>query len=272
MLDNALATEHATRLDDARLWQLRAKQGQANALLEGAAAAVSGRKVDKARQLLKDYLAHAYADQQPKATLLLDELARATADDEAVNLLAQLPEEKLTAFAESGRLEDGEQLTDEGMRELYKDTLRRHLPKELAVRESRREALRAEVKKRERDQAEREERLRVSPLFQDVTAFATSVRKQTVEQNKRRQQEERAFEEFLRQTNVTDPAEREKARQAIRSGRDGEDGAVQIIRKKTQVKKDYRRSKEYDRTDEETFDRLVDQELDRLLAEVKGAR
>ena len=79
------------------------------------------------------------------------------------------------------------------------------------------------------------------------------------------------LEEFFRQTGVNDPAEREKARQDLRAGRAGEDVSLLVVRKKAQVKKDYRQSKDYDRADEETFDRLVDQELERLLADLKGA-
>ena len=87
VLDDALATEHATLLDDARLALLQARQGQANALLDDAADAVVRRNVAKARQLLKDYLAHPFADRKPRATLLLDELARATTDEEVPGLL-----------------------------------------------------------------------------------------------------------------------------------------------------------------------------------------
>jgi hypothetical protein len=270
VLDAALATEHATRLEDARLVVLQARQGQANLLLEAAAAAVARRNTARARQLLNDYLADPHADQKPKATLLVDELARATADDDAVRLLARLSDDQLTAFAESGRIEGGEALTDEGMRELYRDTLRRHLLKELQARETLRDAARAEAKKREREQADREERLRASPLYLEVTTFAAGVRKQVREQDQRRVQEERARELFFRSTGVNDEAERARVREALRAGRDVDNAAVTVIRKKGQVKKDYRQSKDYVQADEDTFDRLVDEALDQLLAEVKG--
>jgi hypothetical protein len=270
VLDDALATEHATRLDDARLALVQARQGQANLLLDEASAAVARRNVDRARRLLQEYLAHPYADRPRQATVLLDELARATADDDAVRLLARLPDDKLAEFADSGRLADGEEFTDEGMRGLYQDTLRRHLLKELQRRETLREAARAEVRRREREQANREERLLASPLYLEVRAFSATVRKQLRAENLRRVQEARSRELFLDSTGVNDPAEREKARQALRSGRDREDIAFAVARKRAAVKKDYRQSPDYDRSEEETFDRLVDHSLDRLLADVAG--
>jgi hypothetical protein len=268
-LDDALATPDATRLDDARLMLLQARQGKANALLEGAAAAVARRNVAKARQLLQEYLVHPYADQRTKATLLLDELGRASADEDAIRLLATLTDEKLSAVAETGLLPEGEHLTDEGMRDLYRDTLRRHVPREQQARAARRDAAIAMDKKREREQVEREERLRVSARFLEVKAFAESVRKLTSTQRAQRQEQDRALEQFLNQTGVNNPAARENARQAIRAGRDGENAVLLVARRKAQAKKDYRQAKEYDPADEETFDSLVDQELDRLLAELK---
>jgi hypothetical protein len=270
VLDAALATEHATGLDDARLALVQARQGQANLLLDAAATAVARRNAARARQLLNDYLAHPYADQKLRATLLLGELARATADDDAIRVLSRLPDDKLAAFAESGRISDGEVLTDDGMRELYKDTLRRHLLKELQARETLREAARAEAKRREREQTDREERLRASPQYLEAIAFAASVRGQVREQGLRRQLEERSLELFLNSTGVNDPAQREKVRQALRADRGSENVALMVIRKKAQVKSDYRRSRDYAQADEETFDRLVGEEMDRLLADVKG--
>ena len=136
-LDDALNTEHATQFDDARVAVLQVRHGQADALLEGAAAAVGRRDPAGARRLLQEYLAHPHATQKPKATLLLDELARATDDAAAVRLLAQLPDDKITVLADKGPLTDGALLTDRGMRELYQAMLQRHLPRELETRAAR---------------------------------------------------------------------------------------------------------------------------------------
>jgi len=270
VLEDALATENATDFEGARVALVQARQGQADLLLDHAAAAVAHRKIDEARRLLKDYLTQPYAGQKPKAERLLNELALATAEQDAVELLANSSDERLKEFAETGRLAGGEQLTDEGMRALYTDTLRRFLPAELQRREARREAARAEALKREREQVEREERLRASALFQEVTTFATGIRKQQRERELLREREERALELFFQSTGVTDPAEKQMERDRLRAGREGADLALVVVRKKAQVKKDYRQSKDYDHGDEETFDRLVDQELDRLLGELKG--
>jgi hypothetical protein len=270
VLNDALANEHATRLDDARAVLAEARHGQAAALLDDAAIAIARRNVPMARQLLKDYLAHTYADQKARATLLLEDLARATADDHAMHLLAQLSDDELAAFADSGRLTQGESFTDKDVRDLYRDTLRRHLPKELTARAATSAAARVAADKLKRQQVEREERLRASPAFRELMFFAATVHKQIREESLLREQQQRALDFFFQQTGVNDPAEREKARQALRSGRDREDIALAVARKRAAVKKDYRQSPDYDRSDEETFDRLVDQGLDRLLADVAG--
>jgi hypothetical protein len=265
-LDDALAVEDATRLDEARLALLQARQGKADALLDAVAAAVDRRDAARARQTLKDYLASPYATRRPRATLLLHELDRATDDESATKLLARLTDERLAAFAATGRLADGEPFTDEGMRQVYHDTLRRHLPEEQAARA----AVRAEEERRRRAQAEREERLRAGPLFVALTAFAADVRRQAADEARQRAREERALELFLRDTNTNDPAARDRARQALRAGREAPDHALAVLRKKAQVKKDFRQAPDHDPADLETFDRLVDEELDRLLADLKG--
>jgi hypothetical protein len=270
VLDGALAVEHASRLDDARLALLQARQGKADLLLDGAAAAVTRRNPAQARRLLKDYLAHPDASRRARATVLLNELDRATDDEAVAQLLSGLSDEQLTALAEKGLPPAAEPLTDEGMRELYRETLRRHLLKEQEVRLARRREAQAVAERRERERKEREDRLRAEPLFVEAVSFAAGVRKQFQEQTRQRLQEERALELFFRETNLNDETAREKAREALRAGREPSDFLRQVILKKGQVKKDFRRTPNHDPADEELFDRLVDDELDRLLTEIKG--
>jgi hypothetical protein len=272
VLNDALATPNATQLDEARLALFQARQGQADAQLDGAAAALTRRDVKRARQMLRDYLDNPHATRQPRAKLLLDELERADDDEAAIRLLAGATDEQLAAFAATGRLEFGETLTDEGMREFYRGTLRLHLAKEQGVREARRTAARVAEEKRQREQAEREERLRADPLYVEVVTFAASIRKQFREQDRQRAREERALELFLRNTRVTDPAQQEKTRESLRAGREGADLPLLVVRKKGEVKKAFRRSAEHDQVELETFDRLVDEELNRVLAEIKGGK
>jgi len=268
ILEGALATDNATRLDDARLALLQARQGKADLLLDGAVAAVARRDPAHARRLLNDYLANSYAARKPRATLLLTELGRATDEEAAARLLARLSDEELAAFADGGRLADAEPITDDGVRALYLDNLRQRLAKEQETRAARRAAALAEERRRQRQQADRDERLRADPVFVELTAFAAGVRKQYRDQARQRAREERALELFLRSTNTNDPAEREKARQALRDD-DGPDFALLVVRKKAQAKQDFRRRGGHEPGDEEVFDRLVDEELGRLLAEVK---
>jgi hypothetical protein len=271
VLDEALATEHATRLDDARLALLQARQGQADRLLDDAGAAIARRHIDEARGLLNDYLVHPYASQQPRARRLLDDLARAT-DDEAAARLVDLPDDKFTAFAEEGQRAVLATVSDEGVRAIYQDTLKRQIVKEQEKRDARRAAELATAQRRDRAQAEREERVRATPTFQDLTAFLNGVRKQQREQAERRQREEKALELFFAQTGVTDAAEKQKARDDLRAGRSEEDLSRVVVRKKVQAKKDYRASKDHEEADEETFDRLVDVAVEGLLRELREAR
>jgi hypothetical protein len=267
VLDEALATENATRLDDARLALLQARQGQADRLLDDAGAAIAGRHIDEARRLLNDYLVHPNASQQPRARRLLEDLARAT-DEEAAARMVDLPDDKFTAFVEEGQRAVLATISDDGVRAIYKDTLQRHIVKEQEKRAARRAAEQAAAKRRDRAQAEREERVRATPAFQDLTAFLDGVRKQHREQAGRRQSEEKALELFFAQTAVTDAAEKQKAREALRAGR-VEDVSLAVTRKKVQAKKDYRASKDHDEADEETFDRLVDMAVETLLRELR---
>jgi hypothetical protein len=270
VLNEALATPNATQLEEVRLSLFQARQGKADAQLDGAAAAVTRRDVTRARQLLRDYLDNPHATRQPRARGLLDELDRAANEEAAIRQLAGATDEQLATFAATGRLDFGETLTDEGMREFYRGTLRLHLAKELAVREARRVAARQAEEKRRREQTEREERVRADPLFVEVVTFAATVRKQMKDQDRQRAREERALELFLRETRINDPARQEKAREALRAGREGANLSLLVVRKKVQVKKDFRRSTDHDPADVETFDRLVDGELNRLLTEIPG--
>jgi hypothetical protein len=271
ILDEALATEHATRLDDARLALLQARQGQADRLLDDAGAAIGHRHIDDARKLLNDYLVHPYASQQPRARRLLDDLARAT-DDEAAARLVDLPDDKFNAFVEEGQRAVLATISDEGVRAIYQDTLQRQISKEENKRLARRALELAAARRRDRAQAEREERIRATPTFQDLTAFLNGVRKQQREQAERRQREEKALELFFAQTGVTDAAKKQEARDALRAGRTEEDLSLAVVRKKAQAKKDYRASKDHEEADEETFDRLVDVAVEGVLRELRDEK
>jgi hypothetical protein len=68
---------------------------------------------------------------------------------------------------------------------------------------------------------------------------------------------------------VTDPREQTRIRTGLREGRDPAGLDASVARKRDEVKQTFRRSRGYCRDDEEAFDHLVDQELDRLLQELK---
>src|SRR5438477_90458 len=78
----------------------------------------------------------------------------------AAKYLTTLPDDSLAALARGSRPADAALLTDEGMRGLYDDTLRRLVPHEQARRETVRAAEQAAARRRAREQAEREQRLR----------------------------------------------------------------------------------------------------------------
>jgi hypothetical protein len=237
---------------------LEAQQGQAGAVLAGARAAIARKDAPRALALLRDYLSHPWAAEPEWATLLQGEVERAVSDRAALGRLGQMSDRELALFAADGRLAEGGGIRDGGVRAIFQDTLRRHLPGEQGRRAARREAERL-----------REARLRGTPAFRDLTAFLAGARKAHREQGDLARKREKALAQLFAQLGVTDPAEQDTIRAGLAERREAPAVADAVARKREQVKKALRRAPDHDRADLEAFDRLVDRELDGLLQEMK---
>jgi hypothetical protein len=164
----------------------------------------------------------------------------------------------LALLARDGQLPGDGPVRDAGAREIFKDTLRRHLPREEQKREAKRAAELAKMA-----------RLRGTLPFMQLTEFMRTTAHKHREQKDLTARQERALVLLFRQLNVTDRREQARIRAGLLEGRDTAGLEANVARKGEEVKQAFRRSRSYSRDDAEAFDRLVDRELDRLLKELK---
>src|SRR5262249_14296947 len=183
-LEDALAVDRATNRAEASPLLDEARRGQADALLEAADLAVAHKDSAGALRLLHAYLAHPYAANSERARRLRDDLARAASDDEAASLLARLSDDALNLFEKHGQLAEEDGIHTAAARAIFKDTLRRNLPRELQKREVRREVERLTAERRAAERARRIARLRDTAAFRDLSAFVA----QTLEQSRDREE------------------------------------------------------------------------------------
>ena len=242
LLEEALAVPHAAATEEAQELLLQARRGQADALLEAARAAAVGKDVPRALDLLAAYLAHPQAADRESATRLQAAISRALSGPEALRCLGGLSDEALARLAR-GDVPEG--LPDEGLRDLFADTLRRHLPEESA----RRAELRAA-------QARREEQLRQSPAFREWARFVRAELRDRKAREELDRKQRRALALLPQQLKVTDPDELARLR-----GGDREDAQARVARKRADVRQAFRREPGHDPADAEAFDRQVEKEL-----------
>ena len=267
LLDDALTQDHATNQEEARALLERARQGQAAVLLEDTNAAIARQDAGAALRLLRDYLAYPQATDRERATALRQEIEWAISDEEATRLLAGLSDGDLALLAQQGQLTAQARILTEGVREIFKDTLRRHLPRELQQRESRREAERLAEERRAAERALRLARLRNTPAFRLVSTFVAQTRQKMRAEQELAQRQEKALVQLFQQLNVNDPAEQAKIRANLKDSGLSGDIAENIDLRRAEAKKAYRASPTFDPADCELFDQFVDQELDQLLRE-----
>ena len=302
-LDEALATPKATDLTAAQGLLIRARQGQIEALLESALAAIRQQDLDKARPLLQDYLAHPLAVQRPQARLWQDALARATSDEMAEALLRKLPNAALARFTEDGLDAEVGKLPQESLQPVYRATLARSLVREKERREIEELEMRArqEAERRARDEEERrrlekkileEQRakkerdgrlahIRTTPVYRELTEYLALVRKQHRAFRSSTPDEDRrllaallagsgklnAQEQARLLAELKQRMAAPKSHENFGQWKDGVETAVSA--KRAQFKERFHAYPEFAKADWELFDLLVDRELDRLLVEVR---
>ena len=145
MLGNALVIPDATDLAKAEELLAQVRRSQAAGVLAAAEEAVRHRDVARAQGLLQAYRADPDAADLERATRLQADLAEATSTEHAQNLLRQLPDAELAAFAAGGTPPALDHFADDALRALYATTLRAGL----AAEQQRRVDLRREQEKRQ---------------------------------------------------------------------------------------------------------------------------
>jgi hypothetical protein len=262
LLHEALGVEKAHRRNDVELLLTQAEKGQAQALLDAARAALGRKEVERARGLLRDYRAHPHALGPDGAGRLEADLARATDDAAAVRRLEHWSDATLALFAELGQLDNEEWKGDESLRDLFKDTLSRHVPQEQQKRQARRGVER-------RAATQREARLRDTEPFRDLVRFLAEARARLREEDRLARRQDQALEQLFRQVAVRGVAERERLRASLTASRQEwkNDFRAAAARKQAEAKAAFRRSTDFTPADAEVFDRLVDRELDALRQE-----
>jgi hypothetical protein len=243
LLEEALAVKDATATQEARELLHQARRGQAEALLEGARAAAGAKDVPRALELLAAYLAHPQAADKEGATRLEAAINQALSGSEAARCLADLSD---TALARLARGDAPEVHADPAVRGLFIDTLRRHLPQELA----RRAQLDASA-------ARREGRLRQSPAFRELARFVRAELRDRQAREELARKQARALALLPAQLKVTDPAELER----LRAGGDREEAQARVARKRAEARRAFRREPGHDAADAAVLDRLIDKEL-----------
>jgi hypothetical protein len=258
LLHEALAVEPAVNREEVGALLGRARQGQADSLLEAATTAIRQKDAPQALTLLRDYLGHPQATELQRAASLRSEVDRAVSDAEAVRCLEAMSDSALALFARAGQLPEDGPVRDTGVREIFKDTLRRHLPGEGQKRAARLATEQA-----------RSARLRGAPPFMQLMEFVRVTARKHREQKDLAARQEAALVQLFRQLGVTDRQEQARIRAGLQERRAPTDLDASLARKRDETKQAFRRSRSHSRDDDEAFDRLVDQEVEKLLRELK---
>jgi len=268
-LEDAQAIERATNREVIRPLLEQARRGQAEALLEAAGLAIVHKDAANALRLLHAYTVHPWATNLDRAHLLRKDLERATSSEEAAQFLAHLSEDALALFDKHGQLTEDAGLHTDGARQIFKDTLRRHLRKEMQHRQARREVERLAVERRAAEHARQIARLRAMPAFREVSAFMAQTLDHHHERQQTAQRQEADLAQLFQQLGVNDT----KEQAAIRADLMGNEGqtniAESVVRQRAAIKHAYRSSPAFNAADRALFDRLVDEELDKLLKMLK---
>jgi hypothetical protein len=228
-LQATLAIEKATSLESARQLLDEVRQAQAESLLEAGAAALEKDHRGHAIQLLQRYVAHPFAANRARAATLLVEAGRRDKADEI-----QRGQEQ--------------RQTDDRQRQESRD--------------------------------QRLVRMKATPVVRELQEFVALVRKQEKRNREMLEKEEQQLLASLLQ------AQRGKkeikplaAVDTLGKRQDGKDAAILAARwrdaleeaisvKRANFKERFRSYPDFDRTDWEAFDHLVDTSLDQLLEEI----
>ena len=216
-----------------------------------------------ARALLETYVADPNAPRLGSGADLSKELDLATSDTKAAELLRQLPDERLAACAEGGSLPALDRIGNGG-------ALPPFMPPRSGPR-SRRNSFGAQSSvwaRVERPNAwparnrTAGPRIRATPAYPDLQNFVAAVRRSQARGNA----DPRVLAYLFRELNIADQAEQTRTLAELTGPSQTAEGLQQgIARQRLDLKDRFRAYQGFDQADRETFERLADQELDRLV-------
>jgi hypothetical protein len=254
VLQDALATADATDLSSAD--HLLAQVGPARIANLAGEAKDAMQKQDpvRARNLLLAYLDEADAPEKDGAFFLLCDLDRAASPTMADEVLRQVSDQELNAFARGGEVPAFHRFTDPALQAIFARTLMTRMVAEC----QRREDLR-------KDQERRQARIRATPAYQELLRFSDAIRQSRT----RTETNPRLVAYLFQDLNITDAAEQAKTMAEL-TGPPAEAASLQqsIARERIALKERLRSYEGFDQADRESFEQMVDQQLDLLTKEV----
>jgi hypothetical protein len=253
MLQTALATEGATDFDEARGLLTDIRREQASALFRAAESALANRQPLAALDFLQRYLEDPYATERSQAADLREQLSVALSDEQARAFLQNLTYPALVDFGWSGKLESTE-VTHPDVRALYSERLRGHVEQELL--------------RRREDHARRVQSIQATPAYGELHDFATLTRRRLA-QRSGGQIDHRLLARLFRELNVN-REEQNLVRAGLSAHQLDLGEAEKLARLRASLKERFRTYKDFDKSDRELFDWLVDQEMNKLLQELQG--
>ncbi len=114
-------------------------------------------------------------------------------------------------------------------------------------------------------------RLRNTPTFRALSTFASQTLSQAHDRQQLARRQEAALTQLFQQLGVNDRDEQAKIRANLLE-RNGPDPLAEAVEhQRTEAKRTYRAAPEFEESNRELFDQLVDRELDELLKALKAS-
>jgi len=256
LLVQALATRNATRLDEAKhLWTDLHRQ-QAEEVLHAAQTALSKRNAVLALNLLQSYLDDPFGTQHDEAARLKEQLELGTSDSEAVAHLRRLPNDALADFANTGRLADLDGNTHPDVWAIHLQKLRGCVGEEL--------------RRRQDEWSRRMLRIRTMPVFGEFQELVALTRRRLQSQAGSGGIDHRLLGRLFAELNIDNAEEQRRIIMELSTRPLDHGEAEKIVRDRAKFKERFRAYKEFDKQDCEILDRIVDEEMNKLLRDLQG--
>jgi len=262
VLNEALATADATELAAAQELLDQVQPARQADVLAQAEHALRKQDVAQTRRLLQAYLGEPGATERDRAARLLDDLELATSAARADEALRQLSDGALAAIAAGQSPAALHRFADGFLQALHVQTLQA----QLGLEQKRRDDLRRELRQQ---QERRLARLRATAAGKELASFMDALRQGRASVRADR----RLLGYLFQELNITDPAEQSRTLSEL-TGRppDAEALRKSIARERLGLKERFRAYPGFVQAERESFEQLVDQELNRLLQEISGSK